>query len=134
MEARKAELEVIKAKGGKAWTEKLQEELTEVTLNLVDVEEAIATKLEAKGKEEAPITYSVPAGTEDMVHLLVVKGGRRFNPLTGDEESKPYRIMLTYSEWQLFKNNFSGLGYIIMQVLHDKYNEAKDYVVKIKKK
>lgn len=73
--------------------------------------------------------YVVEKGTEDMVHLSVIKGGRRFDPLTGEEETKPYRIMLTYPEWQLFKKNFTGLGYIIMSVLHDKYGEAKDYTV-----
>ena len=34
---RKAELEGLKAKGGEAWTDKLQEELDEAVLFLVDV-------------------------------------------------------------------------------------------------
>lgn len=93
---------------------------------LVDVEDII----EAKKSES--VAYVVPKGSEDMVHLKVVKG-RRFNPNTGIEESKPYNIMLTYSEWHHFKNNFSGLGYVILEVLHDKYNEAEPYVFKEKK-
>lgn len=38
---RKAELEAAKAKGGKAWTSDLQEELDEVVLFLVDVDDII---------------------------------------------------------------------------------------------
>lgn len=122
-QARKTELEAIKVKGGKDWTKQLQEELEDIVVFLVDVEDIIAEK------EKMPKTYVVEKGTEDLVHLKVVKG-RRFDSMTGDEVSKPYRIMLTYSEWQLFKKNFAGLGYSIMEVLHDKYGEAKDYTVK----
>ena len=38
---RKAELEALKAKGGKAWTPALQEELDDVALFLVDVDDVI---------------------------------------------------------------------------------------------
>ena len=40
----KAELEALKAKGGKAWTQELQEKLNEVTLFLVDLEEVLEEK------------------------------------------------------------------------------------------
>lgn len=122
---RKAELESIKVKGGKAWTANMQEELDELVLFLVDVEEVIDQKM-----LEEPATIYIPKqGTEDMVHLSIVRG-RRYNPMTGKEMSSPYIQKFTFSEWQLFKKNFKGLGYTIMAVLHDPYGEAKDFVYK----
>ena len=73
--------------------------------------------------------YTPEKGSEKMVHLSIVQG-RRFSSTTGKELSKPFVQKFTYAEWQLFKKNFKGLGYSIMAVLHDPYNEAKDYVVK----
>lgn len=125
---RKAELEAAKAKGGKAWTSDLQEELDEVVLFLVDVDDII----EEKQKEATSTTkneYVIKPGTEKMVHLSLVRG-RRFNPLTGEEESKVFTQLFTFAEWQLFKNNFKGLGYTIMAALHDPYGDAAELVTK----
>lgn len=125
---RKAELEAAKAKGGKAWTSDLQEELDEVVLFLVDVDDII----EEKQKEATSITkneYVIKPGTEKMVHLSIVRG-RRFNPMTGKEESPAFTQMFTFAEWQLFKNNFKGLGYTIMAALHDPYGDAAELVTK----
>lgn len=126
----KTELEALKAKGGKDWTAELQEELDDIALLLVDVDEVIEKK-QSEASSAANDAYVVKPGTENMVHLSIVKG-RRFNPLTGKEESKPYNQIFSYSEWQLFKNNHRGLGYFIMKVLHDPYNEAEKYVYKQK--
>ena len=126
----KAELEAAKAKGGKAWTSDLQEELDEVVLFLVDVDDVIEEKLSAS-KTQAKSGYTPKPGTEKMVHLSLVRG-RRFNPLTGEEESKVFTQLFTFAEWQLFKNNFKGLGYTIMEVLHDPYGDAAELVVKNK--
>ena len=52
---RKAELEAAKAKGGKAWTSDLQEELDEVVLFLVDVDDTI----EEKQKEATSTTKNI---------------------------------------------------------------------------
>lgn len=130
---RKAELEDLKAKGGKAWTDKLQEELDEAVLFLVDADEAIEEKLaETSQKTETKASSYVPQkGTEKMVHLSIVRG-RRFNPMTGKEESNPYTQLFTYPEWQLFKKHFGSLGYSIMKVLHDPYGEAAEFVIKSK--
>lgn len=128
--ARKTELEALKAKGGKAWTSELQEELDEVVLFLVDVDDVIEEK-----QNEATSTpkskYSVKPGTEKMVHLSLVRG-RRFNPLTGKEESVPFTQLFTFAEWQLFKKNFTRLGYTIMAALHDPYGDAAELVTKSK--
>lgn len=126
----KTELEALKAKGGKAWTDKLQEELDEVVLFLVDVDEVIEEKLASEKVKEAEAPAYVPKkGTEKMVHLSIVRG-RRFNPMTGKEESSPYTQLFTYPEWQLFKEHFGSLGYSIMKVLHDPYGEATEFVIK----
>lgn len=125
---RKAELEAAKAKGGKAWTSDLQEELDEVVLFLVDVDDAIEEK-QNEATSTAENQYVVKPGTEKMVHLSLVRG-RRFNPLTGKEESKVFTQLFTFAEWQLFKNNFKGLGYTIMAALHDPYGDAAELVQK----
>lgn len=125
---RKAELEAAKAKGGKAWTSDLQEELDEVVLFLVDVDDII----EEKQKEATSTTkneYVIKPGTEKMVHLSIVRG-RRFNPMTGEEESPAYTQMFTFAEWQLFKKTYKGLGYTIMAALHDPYGDAAELVQK----
>lgn len=128
--ARKAELEDLKTKGGKNWSDQLQEELNEVALFLVDLDEAIEEK-ETTTQEPVNTSYIPEKGTEKMVHLSVVHG-RRFNPNTGKEESKPYTQVFTFAEWQLFKKNFARLGYAIMAVLHDPYGDASELVVKNK--
>lgn len=123
---RKAELEAAKAKGGKAWTSDLQEELDEVVLFLVDVDDVIDQKML---EEPATPSYVPEPGTEKMVHLSIVRG-RRFNPMTGKEESPAYTQMFTFAEWQLFKKTYKGLGYTIMAALHDPYGDAAELVTK----
>lgn len=122
---RKSELEEIKAKGGKDWSPALQKELDELVIFLVDIDEVIDEKLIDGDKK----IYAPAKGTEKMVHVSIVRG-RRFNPNTGKEESKPYVQVFTFAEWQLFKKNFRDLGYTIMEVLHDPYNEASKFVAK----
>ena len=125
--ARKEELIAAKAKGGKAWTSDLQEELDEIVIFLVDIDDVIAEKSEINATTKS--AYVPKPGTEKMVHLSIVRG-RRFNPLTGKEESPSYAQLFTFAEWQLFKKTYKGLGYTIMAVLHDPYGEAKDFVQK----
>ena len=111
----------VKEKGTKEWTKEMQNELDWLSIHIVDIEELIEDIIEA--------SYKIKPGTEKMVHLSLVQG-RRFNPNTGKEESKPFMQLFTFSEWQLFKKNFSRLGYIIVDVLHDPYNDAKQFIVK----
>ena len=56
-----------------------------------------------------------------MVHVKVVKG-RRFNPNTGVEESTVYKQLFTLGEWQLFKKNYNCLGYNIVEVLYNPFD------------
>lgn len=123
---RKAELGALKAKGGKEWTPALQEELDDVALFLVDVDDVIEEK--AASTTTKP-SYTPAPGTEKMVHLSLVRG-RRFNPLTGKEESKVFTQLFTFPEWQLFKKNYKNLGYTVMAALHDPYGDAAEIVTK----
>lgn len=115
-QARKNELEALKAKGGDTWTNNLQEELNDIAVYLVDIDEAL------QGQKKN--VYKPAAGTENHVHVKMVRG-RRFNPYTGKEESKPYVQMFTFSEWLLFKINHKGLGYEIEEILYNPYKEEE---------
>lgn len=117
---RKAKLEALKSQSGKAWTSKHQDELDELVISLVDVDEAI---------EAAPVAsdYVVADNEKSMIHLELVYG-RRYDSNTGKEISTPYIQKFTRSEWLLFKNNFTRLGYVIKSVKHDPTGEAEQYV------
>lgn len=119
--SRKTELEALKAKGGKAWTPELQAELDSIAMHLVDVEETIEEKPEESAKPTES-EYQVPKGTENMVHVQLVKG-RRFNSRTGEEISKPFVQMYTFGEWQLFQKHGKSLGYEVIKVLHNPYEK-----------
>lgn len=123
--AYQADLQKLKSSKDKGWTEAMQEDLDATALYIVDIEDVLEEKTSSISNSE----YEPKAGTEKLVHLSIVKG-RRFNPMTGKEESKPYTQLFTFAEWQLFKKNFKGLGYSIMKVLYDPYEEAKDFVAK----
>lgn len=90
---------------------------------LVDAEEALENWGDTEGS-----AYEVPKGSEKCVHLKIFKGTKRYDPMTGKEIRKPYVQMFSYAEWQLFKNTFAGLGYSIIEVLHDPYGEAAAFV------
>lgn len=123
--AHQAGLQKLKSSKDKRWTEAMQEDLDATALYIVDIEDVLEEKTSSANSDE----YKPKAGTEKLVHLSIVKG-RRFNPMTGKEESKPCTQLFTFAEWQLFKKNFKGLGYSIMKVLYDPYGEAKDFVAK----
>ena len=111
----------------------MQDELDEVVMFLVDLDEYIekcskdSEKRTSEKEVEKP--YELPKGTEKHVHLIIVRS-RKFDPNTGKPISKGYTQMFTYSEWQLFKKNFRGLGYTIEKVLHDPYDEAAAFFTK----
>lgn len=123
--AHQVDLQKLKSSKDKRWTEAMQEDLDATALYIVDIEDV----LEEKTSSTSNSGYKPKAGTEKLVHLSIVKG-RRFNPMTGKEESKPCTQLFTFAEWQLFKKNFKGLGYSIIKVLYDPYGEAKDFVAK----
>ena len=124
---RKTELEALKKSGDKTWNSTLQSELDDVTLYIVDIEDVMEEK-QAENKS----TQAIKPGTENLVQLSIIRG-RRFNPMTGKEESEPYVQMFTYPEWQLFKKHFKSLGYTIMEVINDPYGDAKSLAAKLDK-
>ena len=111
----KAQLEELKAAGGDKWTDDMQKKLNSVALTIVDVEAA---------EEEYNSQYHPKQGTEKLVHAKIVRG-RRFNPATGKEESEPFVQMFSYPEWQIFEKNMSLLGFAVLEVLYNPYNENK---------
>lgn len=123
-EERKAELVALKADAKKGITDEQQEELDAIAIFLVDVDDIIEEKM-----KQATAAYNVPKGEEKLVHLSIVKG-RRFNPNTGKEESQPVIQKFTYGEFAVFKNNCQLLGYTVVKVLHDPYNEAHTLIKK----
>lgn len=84
----------------------------------VDLEEAIETKEKEAAETKVEEKLAVPAGTEHLIHLVICKG-RRFNPKTGVEETKPYTQMFTKSELRLFLEYSGMMGYQILKVLHN---------------
>lgn len=127
---RKTYLEKLKAKGGQSWTQKLQDELNDIVLALVDVSELIDKKSKNANnidKNSIDSTYKPASGTENMIHLKIIKG-HRFDPRTGKEIERPFVQMFTYSEWQLLKNSYNCLGFTIVEVLHDPYKEVESFI------
>lgn len=125
--ARKADKEAFDKKG-------LQSRLDKVAEEIIDLEEQLeyeeqSEHEESKEQNEVKKGKYVPAkGTEKMLCLKIVRRGRRYNPDTGKEERKPSTQLFTYGEWQLFKENHSRLGYIIVEVVYDPYDEAQKFV------
>ena len=112
LEAKKASL---LAKGDTSLSEAEKKELSDISLSLAACEEEI---------EEFKKIVSEGAS---VLSLLIVQG-RRFNPMTGKEESKPYVQTFKYNEWQVFKKNYKNLGFTIVDVLKDPFGDALDYV------
>lgn len=74
-------------------------------------------------KQEAEKPEYVPAkGTENLVHLSIVKG-RRFDENTGQELSTPYTQTFTYGEYKNFKKKARLIGYTIVKELYNPYKD-----------
>lgn len=67
--------------------------------------------------EESVSKFTPPKGQEHLAHVKIVKG-KRFNPETGDEISKPYIQTFTRSEFRVFEQAAERLGYKILEILH----------------
>lgn len=110
-----AKMASLLAKGDTSLSEVEKKELSDISLSLAACEEEI---------EEFKKTVSDGASA---LSLLIVQG-RRFNPMTGKEDSKPYVQTFKYNEWQVFKKNYKNLGFTIVDVLKDPFGEAIDYL------
>lgn len=126
LSSEKEQLLQAKKADEKAFTKEQQSRLNEVTEAIVDLEEQIEL---ASDETPSEAKYVVPKGTEKMVHVKLVYG-KRFDSKTGKEIAKPTLQMFNYGEWQLFKKNHARLGYVITEVMHDPYKDAKQLVEK----
>ena len=118
LEAKKMEL--LKLKNDDKLTDKQQEQLNDIAVRLVDLDEEIE-KLSSDSK------YEVPKGTENHVHLSIVRGNR-FSAKTGKEVNLPYVQIFSRGEFEVFKQSFKNLGYTIVSVLHDPTGEASSLI------
>lgn len=121
-EKRKAELIALKNNAKGKITDEQQEELDSIAMLLVDIDDIIDEKVKKNSFD-----YQVPVGEENLIHISIVNG-RRFNPNTGKEESIPFVQKFTYGEFTVFKNNYKMLGYAVINVLHDPYDEAVELI------
>lgn len=79
---------------------------------------------EKKAEKKPSKGFSVPKGAERKVWLKI-RRGTKFDPQTGKPIGTPYVQAFSYGEWKLFQANHTKLGYVILEVLHDPYGEAK---------
>ena len=131
----------------KAFTDEQQKKLSEVTEQVVDLEEQIeladdepepekkGTGAGAKGTTEKEATgevtnkpfckigYTPKPGTERLVHLKIVRKGNRYDSETGKEIVQPYVQTFTYGEYKNFEKNADLIGMKIEEVLYNPYKE-----------
>lgn len=60
--------------------------------------------------------------------LLKILKGTRFNPETGKPLATPYIQLFSYGEFQLFKKGHKALGFKVIEVMYDPYNETQSMV------
>lgn len=120
LEAKKMEL--LQLKSDDKLTDKQQEQLNDIAVKLVDLDEEIE-KFSSNNK------YEVPKGTENHVHLSIVRGNR-FSAKTGKEVNPPYVQIFSRGEFEVFKQSFKNLGYTVVSVLHDPTGEASSLISK----
>lgn len=131
LQKEKAKLMQIKAATPSKFTKKQQERLDEVAELAIDLEEQIdladdeTAENKTENKADETITnsgYNLEPGTENLVHLSIVKG-RRFDENTGKELSTPYVQKFTYSEYLNFMKNATLIGYTIIEELYNPYKK-----------
>ena len=116
LSSEKEQLLQAKKANEKAFTKEQQARLNEVTEAVVDLEEQIELAPEDK-------TSKMPKGTEKLVQVKISMGNR-FDPKTGKEINKAVPQSFNFGEWELFKKNYKQLGYTIVEVMNDPFNDA----------
>lgn len=100
------------------FTKDMQEKLSTIAEQIVDLEEQIEL-----AENEKPVNgYKPKPGTEKLVHLSIIRG-RRFDENTGKEISEPYVQMFTYNEYQNFIKKAELIGYTIVEELYNPYKK-----------
>lgn len=117
------------------FTKKQQEQLSSVAEQIIDLEEQIELAPEDNTPAPAPAQvkaapapaqvkagYTPEPGTENLVHLSIVRG-RRFDENTGQEVSVPYVQKFTYGEYKNFLEKANLIGYTIVETLYNPYKD-----------
>ena len=111
-ESKKNELLALREEG--TISKEQDEQLENLLVELESIDDLIADK-QSTG-------YTPKEGTEQMVHLKLIKG-KRFDQNTGEEISKPYMQMFTLAEYQLVKEHCRNIGVTILEELYNPYSE-----------
>lgn len=116
----------IKQNQPESWNDELAKELAELeeALAMMDGAADPEPQPEKKAEKKPSKDFSVPKGAERKVWLKI-RRGTKFDPQTGKPIGTPYVQAFSYGEWKLFQANHTKLGYVILEVLHDPYGEAK---------
>lgn len=86
--------------------------------------EQIGASGEEKKEESEPRaeTYVPEKGTEKKVHAIIRKGSK-FDPETGRRLGVDEKQYFSFGEWRAFKNNCISLGYEIVKILYNPFEE-----------
>lgn len=91
-----------------------ENEIADITSQIAETEKTLS---------ELNTMSNIEPGTENLIQVMIAFGNR-FSPKTGKEVNKPQRMMFSFGEWELFKQSFRRLGYSIVKVINDPYNDA----------
>lgn len=115
-----------KVASGDSWTPEQQKDLDGLNeaLTLLGYTDEGEQPTPSKGKKKAAKGF-VPSERDKRKVFLKIRKGTKFDPNTGKPIGVPYVQAFTYGEWNNFKNNYSKLGYTVLEVLYDPYDEAE---------
>lgn len=111
-----------------AFTAEQSEELINIAKEIAEIDAKIKTVEDMETSTEQ-VKAEIKPGTEKLVQLKVAFGNR-FSARTGKEINKPQPVVLSFGEWQLFKESFKRLGYQITEVINDPFGDATALVEK----
>ena len=108
----------LKSTAPDKFTKSQQDKVSDITEQIIDLEEQI----ELIGDDNEKTGYTPEPGTENLVHLSIVRG-HRFDENTGKEVSTPYIQKFTYGEYQNFIKNAELIGYKIVKELYNPFKK-----------
>lgn len=113
-------LEQLKSSGAS------EQEIDTLSIHLAEIDEIIESKSEAPKQEVETPKQSVKAATKAGKKLILeIYRGKRFNQVTGKEESTCYKQTFTYAEALLFVKNYKQLGFTIAKVINNPFDNIK---------
>lgn len=70
--------------------------------------------------EEVEAGYKVSDKERHFVHVRLSKGPR-FSSMTGERLANDFIQKFSYGEWLNFRKNYKGLGYKVVEILHNPF-------------